>query len=244
MQKFIFVLMTFCLFFAPLLEAKASKDNKKVEICHISKKDKDRDDGKTINISQNAVAAHLKHGDYLGKCVPEVCNLTVVSDSSTLIEGGTNAVASYVHPVWINPGTVTAFNSAIWIWPTFYVQNPTTNETFTFVKNFPWSGPIASAVLNIASDNSNEIYLNGNLIASNPQENNFSVGNYDTYNIQASIQNGNNILKIKVKNWALAGSNATSNPAGLLYRLDIVSADKDCAGEADDDNHDNNNCDD
>jgi len=164
--------------------------------------------------------------------------MTLVSDGSNQVEGAGNAVATWQHPAWIDPMTNSSFASAIWIWSSFYVENPNIDETKTFIKNFNWAGPINSASLNVATDNSNEIYINGNLLAANPQENNFSTGNSDSYDVKTLIQNGNNVLKIKVKNWGLVGAGPTGNPAGLLYRMDLSSAAKKCNQPSTTDNDD------
>lgn len=51
------------------------RDNEKVTICHKPQRDDDDDDdkpnglaAKTITVSKNALAAHLKHGDTIGPC--------------------------------------------------------------------------------------------------------------------------------------------------------------------------------
>jgi|SRR5918997_2669869 hypothetical protein len=47
-------------------DKKKKKDNKKVTICHIPPGNPDN--AHTIRVSENAVDAHLAHGDELGKC--------------------------------------------------------------------------------------------------------------------------------------------------------------------------------
>lgn len=42
--------------------------NEKVDVCHIPPGNPDN--AHTINVSENAVSAHLAHGDYLGACAP------------------------------------------------------------------------------------------------------------------------------------------------------------------------------
>lgn len=61
-------------------------NNQKVTICH---------KGKTINVSQNAVAAHLAHGDKLGICTTSKI-LTVYMDSSLVVDE--TSLALYPNP--------------------------------------------------------------------------------------------------------------------------------------------------
>ena len=87
----------------------------------------------------------------------EACTLEVVSDTDNVVlESADNAVATYNgHPAWTAniPG-------ATWIWETEFVQNPTTDETKTFVRHFWWSGNDGDdANLTIATDNSFDVWL-------------------------------------------------------------------------------------
>ncbi|MFD1314226.1 hypothetical protein [Namhaeicola litoreus] len=49
----------------PIIDLSAEKQLPKIEVCHY---DSDTDTWKTLSISENALNAHLKHGDKLGRC--------------------------------------------------------------------------------------------------------------------------------------------------------------------------------
>lgn len=57
-----------------------NSDNAKVAVCH---------DGHKICVSENAVAAHLAHGDYVGPCVASRANVGVVEIEQSLKPGFT-----------------------------------------------------------------------------------------------------------------------------------------------------------
>ncbi|MFA5791852.1 MAG: TasA family protein [Candidatus Paceibacterota bacterium] len=163
----------------------------------------------------------------------KTCSVTALSDTSNTViaKNGvpitpTNAVIlTPTHPAWTADvdGTV---NDARWIWITNPVAqaDTTVDTTYTFQKTFTWMGPISGATINfaVATDNSYEVFLNGNPIAADTSENNFSSADtVVTVNVSNNIIQGTNILQFKVKNWAQSGGNPQSNPAGLLYKLTI-----------------------
>lgn len=151
------------------------------------------------------------------------CRVEIVSDTTNTVEETlANAVATYSgHPAWtaLIPG-------ATWIWNTFHVDAPTTNETFTFKKTFTVEG-INDATLSIAADNSYEVFINTNNVAIPTQgdENNFQVGTQDNGIDVTGLLNENavNTIEVRVKNWALGGGTWENNPAGALYKLIVNS---------------------
>ena len=48
-----------------LFKVEKKKNQQEVEICHYNA---DRDSWETISVNENALKAHLKHGDYKGNC--------------------------------------------------------------------------------------------------------------------------------------------------------------------------------
>ncbi len=162
--------------------------------------------------------------------VPEpvkACSINVVSDvTNTVTESANvNAVLTWVHPSWL---ANIASSTAAWIWSSADVQNPTQNETKTFVKTFTWNGPATTAVLKIATDNSYVAKLNGTQVAADSAGDNFTAA--DTVDVVANIVTGQNTLEITVTNIGVGGAAAHDNPAGLLYNLSVVgNTDVDCA---------------
>ncbi len=126
-----------------------------------------------------------------------------------------NAVKTFVHDNW------TSITGAEWIWKTEEVENPEEDEVYYFEKHFDIHGTVSSATLEVAVDNSYKVWINDELI-----DDRFNVeDNYSETRIY-SIDSGKfddteNVIKFKVKNWEQPGGTWETNPAGLLYRLDI-----------------------
>ena len=159
---------------------------------------------------------------------PVSCEITIKSDAQDLVveKNAYAKLLTTIHTNWVTsiPGSI-----AKWIWGDDPVQLPTTvSETQTFKKSFTWNGlTVTSAVLTIASDNSHAVTL-GTFSGGDAGE--FNYGATKNYNVAAAIATGTNTLTVEVENFALAGSNASTNPAGLIYELKIkgTGTSKDC----------------
>lgn len=159
----------------------------------------------------------------------EECSVTVVSDITNTVnekEGANAQALTFVHSGW-----TADVDGATWIWGDNPVSDPTVDEFQTFKKTFNWSGPVTSAVLDIASDNSYQVYLNGVLVGSDANANNFTLATQDNIDVLAlgTMNQGENTLEVVVKNWATPNdSNPQSNPAGLLYKLVVTGTQQGC----------------
>ncbi len=152
------------------------------------------------------------------------CSVTVVSDDTNTVTEKGDAYAkvlTFVHTAW-----TAVIDGAEWIWGDNPVSDPTTTETETFVKTFEWSGGVAVANLDIATDNYYTITINGVEVASTTALNNFQTSTQDNYDVSSYIQTGENTLEIKVTNLGVVNSNYKSNPAGLKYNLTVISTDE------------------
>jgi len=179
----------------------------------------------------------------------KTCSVTIQSDTSNMVVAtvdGNDPVpmphaALLVTPTWVTQTYWTAnIPGASWIWATDPVTQHDVDNTvvYTFEKTFEWWGPINGAILNLSvgADNSYEVWLNGTQIGGDINQVNFTTATQDTYSgvqISTYINQGQNILDFKVKNWAQPGP-IVNNPGGLLYRLTI---DGDC-----DNDYFKNNC--
>jgi hypothetical protein len=141
--------------------------------------------------------------------------------SNTATNPNTPAVEVTPTPItnqfWTADDAPADFAGAKWIWSEDSVQDWTTDKYVTFERKINVSGPATNAKLLIAADNSYEAFINGNAVGTGgtvsgdghiapPEE--FSV----------TLNPGQNVLTVKVKNWAQAGE-AVNNPAGLIYKL-------------------------
>ncbi len=155
---------------------------------------------------------------------PEMCEITMVSDEGTVVvENNAFAVPTYnSHPNW-----TASVPGATWVWETFFVQNPLVDTTKTFEETFIVD-EVETAVLTVAADNSYKVFINDVEVGGDAGEYNFRAGDEDVYpDLTSYIVDGENTLRIEVKNWALGDSTPESNPAGVLYKL-VVTAKDEC----------------
>ena len=165
--------------------------------------------------------------DLSGQC-PEITT-TFFSDTSTTLLGGTPSVPTYdEHPLWTAniPG-------ATWIWSSYYVEDPLVVDTRVFVKNFNISNTqsIVSASITLSADNTYKLFANGTLVAEDLTEFNYYEENRKTFDLKPHLQVGDNNLKFEITNLTnpLAPTQER-NPAGLLYRVDLVTKENNCNG--------------
>ncbi len=135
--------------------------------------------------------------------------LTVVSDTTTLVDRGNTVPVNYTWPAPIN-GSDLGIPGATPIWSSNGLD---TNNPYTFTKYFLLpSGNMYNATLTInADDQWMDLKINGNFVASEPSSN---WGNVHTYNVSAYLQPGLNTLEVK----AVDIGNVV---AALAYKLDV-----------------------
>jgi hypothetical protein len=148
---------------------------------------------------------------------PKSC--TISSDTKDYyVEGGHDAVATYVHPAWATiPG-------ATWIWGDAKVQHPREGETQTFTKTFTVTGTPTSASIEGALDNGAVLTINGTTFpATDPNQNNYNPTH--TGDITSVIHSGTNTMTVAVTNLPYDTDDYQTNPAGLIYKITINGAD-------------------
>lgn len=142
------------------------------------------------------------------------------------------------HLAWQNEA---ALAPAQWIWATnpTTVADTTNGAEYTFENKFQWNGSAVSVDLDLAlaSDNGYKIILNGTTIVDKlsdeftfasavaltaPQETAF----------MGAMVNGQNTLRIVVRNKPLSANPVTGNPAGLLFKLNIHRNPAECAADS------------
>ena len=156
----------------------------------------------------------------------EVTNVvTNLADPDTTVDYSAVPVSSVATIQTLAPGVWDATTSDVnakWIWSEDPVTGWQADKWSTFERTFNVDGNPDSGTLEIASDNSYEVWVNdptmsGSADFSDANENNHT--STDSYNVTSLLQNGSNTLTIRVKNWALPNGSAANNPGGLLYTL-------------------------
>lgn len=166
--------------------------------------------------------------------VGELLNFTIFSnDGFDVTMGSTtvDATTTWTHGAW-----TASIPGATWISNSYLVSDAVNPSQREFTRSFVLNGSVATATLDIATDNSYSVFINGNEVASDVSENNFSVA--DLYNINPSnFVTGTNTISVIVNNFNQENGLPESNPTGLLLKLSIDS----CGGGSviDTDNTDN-----
>jgi len=159
---------------------------------------------------------------------PDQCEIILVSDIINQVTGGGNAVATYSE----NSRWTASIPGATWIWKTFLVPDPLNEENQSFYKSFNLAvtstSTIVSASLTVAADNSYSVYVNSTKVGEDQTEFNYFDEDKEVFNVLSNLVDGSNTISFDVKNWA-SSSTPQDNPAGLLYKLDIVATGANCA---------------
>jgi len=179
---------------------------------------------KVVNVVQTGSNVHTTTFDFEPEEEVIECTVTLYSDDSDFVvqTNDTAEELSFIHNAW-----TAVISGAEWIWGHNPVVNPVSDEIQTFQKKFGFNGPVTSATLYVAADNSYEAEINGAAAGADATEKNFTAAGQDVHDVLALIDQGNNELEISVKNWG-GNNNPASNPAGLLYKLEIVGTDEQC----------------
>lgn len=162
----------------------------------------------------------------------KTCHLEIVSNSTTMVGSSPAVELSVVHTAWTadldgehvvgmpNDG---ANDGSKWIWITDGPTQPTVDQDYTFDRSFVWNGTASALTLYLATDNLyTSVKLNGNTIGSTADDNNFTSATEDVFVVNTAFLNqGSNLLQVTVRNLGLSVSTASSNPAGLLFKLEI-----------------------
>ena len=150
-------------------------------------------------------------------CTDNISTTDIVSDTSETLSTGGNAVATFIPYSWTAdiPG-------ATWVWNAFHVADPVNGETLTLTRTFTVAGtPSGVSTLLLAADDNYVLTLNGNVVATVTELNNYTSTTSDTYNVSSYLQHGVNTLVVTIQNEAMGIDDAEVNPAGLLYKLTL-----------------------
>lgn len=205
----------------------------------------DDDEDKTYTVVEDAVEDYVasyedcedisfkKEGD-IETCTitntyvpPEPQSCEIVSNTvDFVLEKNDNAVLTWVHGAWAD-----LLTGASWVWGDYEVVDPSSNETQTFVKEFVVTGTADSALLRLAADNGALVKINGTTVLDQLTGLDLGDQNYndpaDLVDILAYVVSGTNTIEITVTNLAYNTQDPHTNPAGLIYKIEIEGTDCD-----------------
>ncbi len=160
----------------------------------------------------------------LNQC-PVIAETFFSSGTDTKLQDGTSAVATYnEHPFWTAniPG-------ATWVWSSYYVEDPLVVTAKTFVKTFEVSNTasVESATITMAADNTYRVFVNNVLVAEDLTE--FNYYTEKTFDLKSYVSSGVNTVRFEITNITNPlAQTKESNPAGLLYRIDLSTKESNC----------------
>ncbi|MSQ84353.1 MAG: hypothetical protein EXR77_15950 [Myxococcales bacterium] len=122
-------------------------------------------------------------------------------------------------PTYIGSGW-TSLPNATWVWVAAKVGKPTQDETAEFRQSFNVIDPAkVSASLQVAADNTLVCWVNTKMVLNASTVDNAKQAK--TVDVKVALLVGANLLRCQVTNAGFADSTPETNPAGLLYRLEI-----------------------
>ncbi|MDD5623798.1 MAG: hypothetical protein PHI23_03760, partial [Candidatus Peribacteraceae bacterium] len=139
----------------------------------------------------------------------------IYSDTNTLLGNGAPSV-----PTWTGNELWHAnIRGATWVWSSYYVTQPVAGESNTFRRTFDVPGPVTASQLTIAVDNDLIMNVNGERLNSVEVPNTF-LGEISASPAGNLVQ-GTNTLEFEVTNYPQENGSVETNPAGLLYRMEV-----------------------
>ncbi|HWA32372.1 MAG TPA: peptidoglycan-binding protein [Candidatus Paceibacterota bacterium] len=152
-----------------------------------------------------------------GECQDNESN-TIVSDTDTQVDSHDAVpVAKPYHHAW-----TASISDATWIWSESNIVDPVNETTKIFTRDFNISGTPKDSLLEIASDNTYDVSVNGHEVCSSSDLTNFTADTQATCSIPASdLLTGSNTITFTITNQYFPNGTVKLNPAGLLYKLII-----------------------
>jgi hypothetical protein len=142
--------------------------------------------------------------------------LTLYSNTEVEYFNGTDwtsAAKAWVHSWW------TSIEGAEWIWESYLVKNPSSNETVNFRKTFTIPNNVnldtIAGTIKIAVDDSVSINLNSSYVGNHSE-----LRNTKDFDISSFLLSGQNTLNLSVTNYKGASS-PYDNPAGVVFSISI-----------------------
>ncbi|PUA17255.1 phage tail protein [Glaciimonas sp. PCH181] len=141
----------------------------------------------------------------------DVASTVIVSDTSVVSSSGVTVLANTI-PTWAS------IYGASWIWDVAAQTNGTADKHLTFTKQFT---PVGAAVsLEVACDNTVDIYFNGNLVGSASD-----WASVATFDLSRYVISGVNTLSFRCTNiWESSlPPSSLGNPAGLIFKITMAA---------------------
>lgn len=100
-----------------------------------------------------------------------------------------------------------------------YPAHPQIGGVTLFTLDFCVPGEIISGNILVGSDNTNQIWLNGQYVGGSSDEINYMPGTEDNHDISDQLRSGDNTLTVLVRNLAQFRSDIYTNPDMLIFEL-------------------------
>jgi hypothetical protein len=141
--------------------------------------------------------------------------LTFASSTGVTLGSGGQAVATWVSPLW------TKDVGGTWLWsgPIVADATVTTSATFNYSFDIPAGFQTVVGTISLAVDGAWVCKLGGKLVGVETAEDTYTKP--VTIALNGKLQAGTNVLSCTVTNPGKAGASATSNPAGINFKLDL-----------------------
>ena len=170
----------------------------------------------TIDLCDTVVGCSHKaasNGVFTPIAVPSDNKVVVVPSSGS----PTPAVATWnLHPDWTQ-----AISGATWMWSADKVQAPETTTTVTLARSFdiPAGFETVVGIVTMATDGAFVCKLNGKLVGVETAETNYKTA--IKISLNGKLVAGTNVWSCTLTNPGKVGATYQTNPAGLLFRIDL-----------------------
>ncbi len=154
---------------------------------------------------------------------PTPPSCTIVSDTNTqdVTDSHPAVLVSPINAAWTATSNPIAFDpSAAWIWSENPAINTDVNTTKVFTRTFNIVGAPVAGSIDIGADNGFVLKVNGTTVVDDSAiANNFGASQH--FDITSDLVSGSNTVEVDVTNFGVAGSDGSSNPAGVVFQVNI-----------------------
>jgi len=144
--------------------------------------------------------------------------IRIFSDLQVTVDGNSQiAVNCYWPSIWDAD-----IQGAIWLWSSYSSSRSSSQEVHSFSRKFTVVGTPMSGTLRVAADDTFTTYINGLDAGCSASHTTFTRPSQAVCNVYVPLKSGENEIKFVVVNKPTVAGD--TNPAGLLFGLEVVSS--------------------